>query len=361
METVIISTPKIKEIISQGNLESFELDGEKVNIGLFDIPDTNFDNYFNPRSVLVRVNAFSCNFRDRSLMHSFNETCKNYTKIIYSPIGSEFAGVVEKVGADVKALKVGDRVMANNSYPFKASGKFGGVLTNFASQRLHMFNEDELIRVPDIMSDEEAAAFSLSAQTAYSMVRKANIQKGDTVFVTSLSSNTSLAIIEALKKYDVNIYATSTQEKVLGKFKNKMGINIVFNLHTMQKELSKFPQIDVVFDPFVDINMNRLSSFLNYGARYVFCGFYQQSNKFNCTSCSNMNILNLYSLCIKKNVSVIGNCLGVSEDLNSAINDYCAGIYHVHIDSIFSGKNIINFFTRTFKEKHIGKVIYKYQ
>lgn len=42
-------------------------------------------------------------------------------------------------------------------------------------------------------------AFSLSAQTAYSMVRKANLNKGDNVLVTAATSNTSLSVIERLK------------------------------------------------------------------------------------------------------------------------------------------------------------------
>lgn len=361
METVIISNPKITETMLQGDLDFFELDDEQVYIGLFDIPDTNYNNYFTSRSVLVRVNAFSCNFRDRVLMHRFNNACNVPNKIIYSPIGSEFLGVVERIGSEVVDFKIGDRVMADNSYPYNAGGKYGGVITNFASQRLQMFNENDLIRVPDNMSDEEAAAFSLSAQTAYSMVRKANIQKGDKILITSLSSNTSLAVIETLKKYDAEIYATSTQEDVFEALKEKMGINKVFNLHALREGAANIPQIDVIFDPFIDINLKRISPFLNYGARYVFCGLYQQSNKYNCKSCSNLNILDLYYLCITKNISIIGNCLGLHEDLITAICDYKSDDYHVHIDSVFTGKNLTDFFTRTFKEKHIGKVIYKYQ
>lgn len=364
MDTVIVANSRITDVLPSGELEVFDIDGEKISLGLFNVLDIEYNNNFGPHSVLARVNAFSCNFRDRALLHAFSDLCKKpnkENKLVFSPIGSEFSGVVEKVGSEVADFKIGDRVMANNSYPYKASGKFGGVITNFASQRLQIFNEDELIKVPDNMSDEEAAAFSLSAQTAYSMVRKATIHKGDTVLVTSLSSNTSLAIIEALKKYDVKIYATSTQEYVYEALKEKMGIKNVFNLHKIHKGSENIPRIDVVLDPFIDINLKRISPFLNYGARYVFCGLFMQSNKYDCTSSLSMNILSLYHLCITKNLSIIGNCIGFPDDLNSAINDYKMGKYHVYVDSVFSGKNVISFFTRTFKEKHIGKVIYKYQ
>ncbi|EXY43615.1 hypothetical protein M118_4921, partial [Bacteroides fragilis str. 3783N1-2] len=41
------------------------------------------------------------------------------------------------------------------------------------------------------MSDIEAAAFSLTASTAHSMVSKSKLKEGDKVLVTSLFSNTS--------------------------------------------------------------------------------------------------------------------------------------------------------------------------
>ena len=81
--------------------------------------------------------------------------------------------------------------MPDNSYPIKINNKFGGVITNTASKRIHIFNESELIKVPDLMTDTEAAAFSLSAQTANSILKKAHLKKGDKILVTSIFSNTS--------------------------------------------------------------------------------------------------------------------------------------------------------------------------
>lgn len=79
--------------------------------------------------------------------------------IFYSPIGSEFVGTVLEVGLAVTDFKKGDRVMANTSYPFRTNGSMGGVPTNFASQGILLLEEDQLIKVPDSMPDEVAAAF----------------------------------------------------------------------------------------------------------------------------------------------------------------------------------------------------------
>ena len=60
------------------------------------------------------------------------------------------------------------------------------------------------------MPTEVAAAFPLAAQTSYSMIRKLNPAPGENILDTAAKSNTSLFAINALKKYDVNVYAVST-------------------------------------------------------------------------------------------------------------------------------------------------------
>ena len=364
MNTIAICNSHIKDVLTDGVLEQFSIDGENITIGLIDVPDIQYEKYFGSHSILVRVKAFSCNFRDRGILHSFNDICKkkyDKNKLFFSPIGSEFVGIVERVGRDVRIFKIGDRVMPNHSYPYKSNGQFGGVISNFASQRLQMFNEAELVRVPDNMSDEEAAAFSLSAQTAYSMVRKANVQKGNNVLVTSCSSNTSLAVLEVLCNLDCNIYAASTNARTIKELLTDKDVQEIVDLRTLDGQKSALPPLDAVIDPFIDINLKYLIPYINYNARYVYCGVYKQSLKYDYSNYTNLDSSEIYNLCLIKNSSLIGNCLGLPEDLWEALKNYNEGKYHIHIDSIYSGNRIVDFFTRTFKEKHIGKVIYKYQ
>ena len=131
-------------------------------------------------------------------------------------IGSEFVGEVAAVGADVTGLALGDRVMGDNHYI--GAGDAGrdyaeGVPTNAASQEYQVFHPAKLIAVPPEMPDEVAAAFSIGAQTAYSMVRKLALPYGGHVLVTAARSNTSLFVISALKQLGVNVYATSTSRR----------------------------------------------------------------------------------------------------------------------------------------------------
>ena len=115
-----------------------------------------------------------------------------------------------------------------------------------------------------------------------------------------------------------------------------------------------------MIDPFIDINLKYLIPYINFNARYVYCGAYKQSEKYDYSNYTNLNGDIITNMCLTKNASLIGNCIGIPEDLENAVKDYNEGKYHVHIDSVYVGEKIQAFFTRTFKEKHIGKVIYKY-
>lgn len=123
--------------------------------------------------VLVKVDAFSCSYRDKSLILMFNETCKkesNNERLFYAPFGSEFVGTILKVGKKVSAFKVGDRVIPDGAYPIKIDGNMGALPTNHASQRFQVFHWSYLIKVPDEMPDEKAASFTIAAQTVFSMI-----------------------------------------------------------------------------------------------------------------------------------------------------------------------------------------------
>lgn len=332
-----------------------------------EVPDPDFTSLFNSHSVVVKVQAFSCNYRDRSFIHHFGERCMTLSgnqKYFYSPVGSEFVGQVVKIGSEVRSLHLGDRVMSDNSYPFKSDGSIGGVSTNFASQRFLLFSEHQLIKVPDTMSNEVAAAFSLSAQTAYSMVRKADIKDGDNVLITALTSNTSLAIVERLKscKAKINIYGMSSKAGSLKKYIKEWGLKDIYLPPFLQD--SQFGEndyidkkFDVIFDPFIDLYFRDLLNHINFNSKYIFCGFYQQHPSYKGIQNSP---LTMYGSCIIHNMSLIGNCLGDREDLEKALSDFSEGRFSMNIDSVYTGNQLVEFFQKSFLKERIGKVIYMY-
>jgi NADPH2:quinone reductase len=106
-----------------------------------------------PGEILVRHAAIGLNFID------IYQRTGLYPLTFPSPMGSEAAGVVEAIGADVARFKVGDRV----AY---ASGPLG------AYADAHVVKADRAVRVPDGISFEIAAGSLLKGMTAEYLVRR---------------------------------------------------------------------------------------------------------------------------------------------------------------------------------------------
>src|SRR5215510_14170964 len=127
--------------------------------------------------VLVRMRAASLNFRDLAIVSG---------KYMRGPVTqdtiplSDGAGEVVAVGAGVRALKVGDRVVAtfNQGRPPNALGSpLDGVLTEFAA-----FDEDGLLKIPPHMSFEEAATLPCAGVTAWNaLMHGKTLRAGETV------------------------------------------------------------------------------------------------------------------------------------------------------------------------------------
>ena len=101
-------------------------------------------------------------------------------------MGFEGAGVVEAVGGAVTALKEGDRV----AYASAPPGAYAGLRTIAA---------DAVVRLPDAIGFEQAAATTLKGMTAEYLVHKSGaVQPGDTVLVHAAAGGTGLLLCQWL-------------------------------------------------------------------------------------------------------------------------------------------------------------------
>lgn len=353
---ILINLVACDPTIGIENIDGFDIciDNHNYIFSLLNIQAQQDEQVLDDYSVIVKVVGFSCNYRDKGFLVHFLNRCQNSNDYLYTSFGSDFVGKVIKVGRLVTSFKIGDRVMPDNSYPVKLNNKFGGIITNTASKRIHIFNESELIKVPDMMTDAEAAAFALSAQTAHSIVKKAHLKKGDKVLVTSIFSNTSLSCLELLKDIaDIEIYALTTHLDNAFQIASQFNIKQIFqqtDFTTSERSLGIL--FDVVIDPFVDLHISYLSKYLNYNSKYISCGI--------TNVCNNISSHEVFYNIIKTNSEFIGNCLGTRENLEEMINKYLNHKYKVHIDSVHVGNQVRAFINKTFNETHVGKVIYLY-
>jgi NADPH2:quinone reductase len=111
-------------------------------------------------------------------------------------LGSEGAGVVEAVGSGVTHVKAGDRV----AYA-------GGPPGAYAEVRL--IPADRLIKVPEGITDQQAAAMMLKGMTVQYLIRRTyRVQSGDTVLFHAAAGGVGLIACQWLKALGATVLGT---------------------------------------------------------------------------------------------------------------------------------------------------------
>ena len=117
-------------------------------------------------------------------------------------IGMEGAGVVRAVGADVTGVAVGDRV----AYA-------GAPIGAYATDRV--INAERLVKIPDGIDDQTAAAMMLQGMTAQYLVRRTHkVQSGETILVHAAAGGVGLILCQWAKHLGATVIGVvSTEQK----------------------------------------------------------------------------------------------------------------------------------------------------
>ena len=116
-------------------------------------------------------------------------------------VGIEGAGIVEDVGANVTDVSPGDRVA------------YTAGIGSYAEKRI--VKADRLVRIPDGISDQDAAGIISKGMTAESMMRRCyRVKAGDTVLIHAAAGGMGLIMSEWCKHLGATVIGTmSTPEK----------------------------------------------------------------------------------------------------------------------------------------------------
>ena len=351
-----------KDTIEYEELGVVQFGKVNVLIGAIELeqPDFDVEAPDNRNYVLLRVDAFSCNYRDKSHLLQNYIRAEKYDRL-YVPFGSEFCATVVAVGADVSEFEAGDRVMSNSAYPESGEkGVLPGVATNFASLGWLRLHRKKLIKVPETLNDIEAACFSLGAQTASGMIRRSGILvDGGTPLVFSARSATSLFITQQLAAYGFKPVCLSTSnwnEMEMQKISPKS----IIKMNEIQSLNNK---VTHVFDPFFDMNIGEAVNCLRTGGKYVTCGLRDQHQLLSDKTPSDAEavVRNAIVTSIVKNISIIGNCIGTTEDLEKAIKLQRESEFKPIIDTVYNVMQGADFVRRSFFDfRRFGKCVLIY-
>ena len=142
-----------------------------------------------PGEVRLRQEAVGLNFID-----VYHRTGLYPQEVPFTP-GVEGAGVVEAVGPDVRDLKAGDRVA------------YGGPIGGYAEQRL--IPADRLVKLPDSISSEQAAAAMLQGMTAHMLLRSVHrVEAGETILVHAAAGGVGLIMCQWAKALGATVIGT---------------------------------------------------------------------------------------------------------------------------------------------------------
>lgn len=213
-----------------------------------------------PGEVLIRTKTIGLNFAD--VMGRLGL----YPSIPNPPFvpGIELAGIVEKVGEGIKSLCVGDRVVAFSKQG--AYAEYGCVMAEHARV------------IPENMSFEEAAAFSVTYFSAYhGLVTLANMQRGEKLLLHAAAGGVGTAAIQICKHLGIEVFATaSSQEKL--EIARRQGAEHLINYRTedfgeVVRAKTNNYGIDVVLDSVGGKIFRKGWKLLAPMGRYVLYGF----------------------------------------------------------------------------------------
>ena len=115
-------------------------------------------------------------------------------------VGYEVSGTIDQVGDGVTGYRVGDRVIG--------MPMFGGYTDTLA------LAAEQVFRIPEKMSFEEAAALPVVYLTAYNMMLfTGTLRPGSSVLVHSAAGGVGLAAIQIAKTRGCTIFGTASPSK----------------------------------------------------------------------------------------------------------------------------------------------------
>jgi NADPH2:quinone reductase len=205
-----------------------ELGGpEKLTLETVDVPAPG------PGQIKIRSRAIGLNFIDTYQRSGL------YKVPLPFVAGNEGAGEVIAVGPDVTAWKPGDRIA------------YQGAVGAYAEERL--LPADRVVRIPDGVSYEVAAAAILKGLTAYYLLHLTHeLKAGETILVHAAAGGTGQILTQWAKAIGATVIATAgSPEKCAIAEKNGADLTINYKTDDFVAAVKQFTGgkgVDVVYD-----------------------------------------------------------------------------------------------------------------
>ena len=212
-----------------------------------------------PGQALVKVHVAALNFFDTLIIAGRYQVKPS---LPFSP-GGEACGTIEALGPGVEGFAVGDRVVVH--------AKFG------TGREFVLAEPAQLTRVPDGVSDEQAAGLTITYGTSLHALRnRARLQPGEWLAVLGASGGVGLAAVELGRLMGARVIACASSEDKLAAAKaHGAEVGLVYDPATLKDALRETSGggVDVVYDAVGDAFAEPALRALRWRGRYLVVGF----------------------------------------------------------------------------------------
>jgi NADPH:quinone reductase-like Zn-dependent oxidoreductase len=290
-----------------------------------------------PNEVLVRVKACALNHLDLWVRRGMPGVS---IPLPHIP-GSDIAGEIAQIGADVTTVKVGQKVVLA---PGVTCGKCPACLSG-QDNRCRQFTNlgylidggcAEYVRAPDVnclpypenLSYEEAAAVPLVFQTAWHMlVGRAELQPGEDVLILGAGSGVGSAAIQIAKFSGARVIATAGSDQKLEKAR-QLGADHLINhksqkIHDEVRRITGKRGVDIVFEHVGVATWDESLASLAPSGRLVTCGATTGYD-------AKLDLRFLFS----RQLSLLGSYMGTKSELLTVMKLVAAGRLKPIVDRV---------------------------
>jgi NADPH:quinone reductase-like Zn-dependent oxidoreductase len=313
-----------------------------------------------PADVRIRVRAAAINHLDVFVIGGLPGVTIRPPWIL----GTDACGIVDQVGAAVKHVKVGDRVVVNpglsdRSCEYCRAGEHP-LCVKFAVLGEHVPGTiaeylvvpgTNVSSIPNAVSDEQAGAFTLATLTAWRMVvSRAQVKPTDEVLIWGIGGGVAQAALQICKQIGARVWVTSSDNAKLERAR-ALGADEILNHREVDvgkhiRQATGKRGVTVVIDNVGEATWTQSLTALGRGGRLVTCG-----------GTSGPMLTTDVRRLFWNQWNIMGSTMGNDAEFEAVVAELAAGRLLPIIDSVFPLERGRQAFERMADGSQFGKIV----